>query len=107
MPFRVKGGNEYVWLERPRKAVIFLFSCVSLAICELTDQLEKMVSKGQKELRFAMILRNAPEEPLLFRLKCREIVVRMGREQSYGEGQEEGPCVWPLPSTGPSQHSSH
>lgn len=56
---------------RDQEELLFLFSCVRLAICELTDQLEKMVSKGQKELRFAMILKNAPEEPLIFRTQVK------------------------------------
>lgn len=62
-------------VQRGSAISLFLFS---LAICELTDQLDQMVSKGQQQLRFAMIFKNIH---LPFRLKWGEIQVRMhGRE---------------------------
>ena len=65
-------------VQRGSMISLFLFS---LAICELTDQLDQMVSKGQQQLRFALISKNALEKHLPFRLKCGEIRVRMhGRE---------------------------
>lgn len=79
MPFRDKGGNNYMWLEKPRRTVISLFSC-SLTSYELTDQLDKMVSKGQQQPQLAMILRNTLEDHRLFRPKCGKTLVRMGGE---------------------------
>lgn len=40
-----------------------------------------------------MILRNALEEYLAFRLKCEKVLVRMGAEEGIGGDQEEGPRV--------------
>lgn len=83
--------------ETQKVSIISLF-LFSLAICELTDQLDKMVSKGQSQLKFTMILRNALERCLPFRHKCGKILIRW-KGESFGGYQEEGPWVWPLPFT--------
>lgn len=96
--------------ETQKASIISLF-LFSLAICELTDQLDKMVSKGQSQLRFAMILRNALERHPPFRHKSGKILIRW-KGESFGGYQEEGPWVWPLPFTTHPRphthtHSSH
>lgn len=89
--------NRCGWKDSEKLSYFFLPALASPSVnlqTSWTDGLQKPIGA-----QVCYDFKKHSGEHLLFRLKCRKILVRTGEEEGQGENQEEGPCVLPLPLT--------